>query len=56
MSDTIPETITDVSELIRFLALWCPDTPVEFAHIDNGEPHGILAHEYEADTLTFLIG
>ena len=51
----VHEPINTVGELIRFLALWCPDTPVEVAPRDTGESMDITHHTYEGDILTLLV-
>lgn len=52
-SDTTP--INNVGELIRALSFWSPNTPVEIAHADDGEPMDIVQTNYGDDTLTFLV-
>lgn len=47
--------INNVGELIRALSAWCPDTPVEFAHADNGEPMDIVQTNYGGEVLTFIV-
>lgn len=52
-SDSTP--VNNVGELIKILSNWSPDTPVEVALAENGEPMDIVQTNYGDDILTFLV-